>query len=141
MLSQQDIKQIAQKGITPEQIENQLNEFKTGFPFLRLEAAAGIGHGIIAPNADERKSFEAVWNAYKAEGNRIVKFVPASGAASRMFKNMFAFVDADYDTPTTDFDISTISRSSPSMMHSMPFARRMKARESRRLWQMVIIKL
>ena len=104
MLSQQDIKQIAQKGITPEQIENQLNEFKTGFPFLRLEAAAGIGHGIIAPNADERKSFEAVWNAYKAEGNRIVKFVPASGAASRMFKNMFAFVDADYDTPTTDFE-------------------------------------
>ena len=104
MLSQQDIKQIAQKGITPEQIENQLNEFKTGFPFLRLEAAAGIGHGIIAPNADERKSFEAVWNAYKAEGNRIVKFVPASGAASRMFKNMFAFVDADYDTPATDFE-------------------------------------
>ena len=32
MLSQQDLKQIAQKGITPEQIENQLNEFKTGFP-------------------------------------------------------------------------------------------------------------
>ena len=41
MLSQQDLKQIAQKGITQEQIENQLNEFKTGFPFLKLEAAAG----------------------------------------------------------------------------------------------------
>ena len=40
MLSQQDLKQIAQKGITQEQIENQLNEFKTGFPFLKLEAAA-----------------------------------------------------------------------------------------------------
>ena len=34
----------------------------------------------------------------------MVKFVPASGAASRMFKNIFAFVDADYDTPTTDFE-------------------------------------
>ena len=33
-----------------------------------------------------------------------MKFVPASGAASRMFKNMFAFVDADYDVPTTDFE-------------------------------------
>ena len=42
MLSQQDLKQIAQKGITPEQIENQMNEFKTGFPFLKLEAAASI---------------------------------------------------------------------------------------------------
>ena len=104
MLSQQDLKQIAQKGITPEQIENQLNEFKTGFPFLKLEAAAGIGRGIIAPNADERKQYEDIWNQYKAAGNKIVKFVPASGAASRMFKNMFAFVDADYDVPTTDFE-------------------------------------
>ena len=103
MLSQQDLKQIAQKGITQEQIENQLNEFKTGFPFLKLEAAAGIGNGIIAPDADERKALEAAWNAYKAEGKRVVKFVPASGAASRMFKNMFAFVDADYDVPTSDF--------------------------------------
>ena len=104
MLSQQDLKQIAQKGITQEQIENQLNEFKTGFPFLKLEAAAGIGNGIIAPAADERKKYEDIWNAYKAEGKKVVKFVPASGAASRMFKNMFAFVDADYDVPTTDFE-------------------------------------
>ena len=104
MLSEKDLKQIAQKGITPEQIENQLNEFKTGFPFLKLEAAAGIGRGIIAPNADERKKYEDAWNQYKAADNKIVKFVPASGAASRMFKNMFAFVDADYDVPTTDFE-------------------------------------
>ena len=47
MLSQDDLKQIASKGISEEQIKNQLDEFKTGFPFLRLEAAAGIGHGIM----------------------------------------------------------------------------------------------
>ncbi|MBR1388828.1 MAG: DUF4301 family protein [Prevotella sp.] len=104
MLLEQDLKQIAQKGITPEQIENQLNEFKTGFPFLKLEAAASIGNGIIAPAEDERKQLVDTWNAYKAEGKKVVKFVPASGAASRMFKNMFAFVDADYDVPTTDFE-------------------------------------
>ena len=79
MLSQQDLKQIAQKGITQEQIENQLNEFKTGFPFLKLEAAAGIGRGIIAPDAAARKQYEDIWNAYKAAGKRVVKFVPASG--------------------------------------------------------------
>ena len=104
MLEEKDLKQIAQKGITKEQIENQLNEFKTGFPFLKLEAAAGIGNGIIAPDAAERQKLVAAWNEYKAAGKRVVKFVPASGAASRMFKNMFAFVDADYDVPTTDFE-------------------------------------
>ena len=104
MLSQQDLKQIALRGITAEQIENQLNEFKTGFPFLRLEAAAAVGNGIVAPNDEERKQYVSAWENYKAEGHRVVKFVPASGAASRMFKNMFAFVDADYDVPTTDFE-------------------------------------
>ena len=104
MLAEKDLKQIAQKGITKEQIENQLNEFKTGFPFLKLEAAAGIGKGIIAPDAAERQKLVDAWNEYKAAGKRVVKFVPASGAASRMFKNMFAFVDADYDVPTTDFE-------------------------------------
>ncbi len=104
MLSQQDLKQIALRGITEEQIETQLNEFKTGFPFLRLEAAAAVGNGIVAPNGEERQQYVKAWEDYKAEGHRVVKFVPASGAASRMFKNMFAFVDADYDVPTTDFE-------------------------------------
>ena len=104
MLSEKDLQQIAQRGISQEQIETQLKEFETGFPFLRLEAAAAVGNGILAPSADERQSYVKAWEDYKAEGHRVVKFVPASGAASRMFKNMFAFVDADYDVPTTDFE-------------------------------------
>ena len=113
MLSNQDLRQIAQKGITEEQINMQLDEFKTGFPFLRLEAAASIGNGIVAPDETARKDYVNVWNAYKAEGKKIVKFVPASGAASRMFKDMFAFLNADYDTPA----ILTISTNSHSMMN------------------------
>ena len=104
MLTEKDLKQIAQRGITEEQIKTQLKEFETGFPFLKLEAAASVGNGIVAPNESERKLYVKVWEDYKAAGKRIVKFVPASGAASRMFKNMFAFVDADYDVPTTDFE-------------------------------------
>ena len=104
MLSEQDLKQIAARGITEEQVNHQLGQFKTGFPFLKLEAAAAIGKGIEAPDEEARaKSIEA-WNQYKQEGHKIVKFVPASGAASRMFKDMFAFVDAPYDVPTTDFE-------------------------------------
>ena len=104
MLTQQDLKQIAQRGISEEKIETQLKQFETGFPFLRLEAAAAVGNGIVAPNDEERKQYVGAWERYKAAGHRVVKFVPASGAASRMFKNMFAFVDADYDEPSTDFE-------------------------------------
>ncbi len=104
MLSPEDLKQIAAKGITEEQVLTQLEEFKKGFPFLKLESAAGIGHGVIAPADSERAGYIAKWEAYKAEGRKIVKFVPASGAASRMFKDMFAFLGADYDRPTTDFE-------------------------------------
>ncbi len=104
MLSQQDLKQIAQKGISEEQINTQLEEFKTGFPFLKIEAAAGIGQGIIRLEEQARKAYVDQWNEYKKEGHTIVKFVPASGAASRMFKDVFAFLDAAYDVPTTDFE-------------------------------------
>ena len=104
MLSQQDLKQISAKGISEEQICAQLEQFKQGFPFLKLEAPAAIGKGIMAPNEEERKRYVDAWNRYKAEGKVIVKFVPASGAASRMFKDMFAFLDADYEVPTTSFE-------------------------------------
>jgi hypothetical protein len=104
MLTQQDLKQIAQRGISEEQIETQLKQFATGFPFLKLEAAAAVGNGIVAPSAEERQQYVEAWQQYKAEGKRVVKFVPASGAASRMFKNIFSFVDGDSDVPATDFE-------------------------------------
>lgn len=104
MLSQDDLRQISEKGISEEQLENQLQEFKTGFPFLRLEAAAEIGKGIVAPSSEECANYEKAWEDYKAAGHKVVKFVPASGAASRMFKNMFAFLSADYNEPSTDFE-------------------------------------
>lgn len=104
MLSQEDLKQIADKGISEQKIETQLEEIKNGFPYLKLEAAASVGHGIMALNENECNKFESTWEEYKANGATIVKFVPASGAASRMFKNLFTFLQADYDTPQTDFE-------------------------------------
>ena len=104
MLSQQDLQQIAARGISEEQVEKQLRQHAEGFPFLKLEGAAAIGKGIVAPSDEERAGFVNAWNAYKAEGHKVVKFVPASGAASRMFKNLFGFLDAPYDEPQTDFE-------------------------------------
>ena len=104
MLSQNDLKQIAAKGITEEQINAQLANFKNGFPFLRLKAAASIEDGIVATGEADMKAYIKAWDDYKKQGHKIVKFVPASGAASRMFKDMFAFLDADYQVPTTPFE-------------------------------------
>ena len=104
MLSPKDLEQIAKKGISEKQIETQLAEFKTGFPFLKLEAAASVEKGILSPSENDVEKYTSVWNKYKATGKKIVKFVPASGAASRMFKNMFAFLDAEYEAPETDFE-------------------------------------
>ena len=104
MFTQEDLKQIESKGITVAQVESQLEDFKNGFPFLKLKSAAAIGNGILACNDAERDSYISAWESYKSEGKDIVKFVPASGAASRMFKDLFAFADAAYDVPTTDFE-------------------------------------
>ena len=97
-LSEKDLQQIAAKGITPEKLEQQLGEFKTGFPFLKLEGPAAIGQGIVAPTPDEVKQYVQAWNDYKAQGRKIVKFVPASGAASRMFKNLFEYLENGEET-------------------------------------------
>lgn len=104
MLTDTELQQIASKGISEEQLQSQLDSFEKGFPFLRLRAAAGTSNGVIVPTAEERESYVNTWNRYKQEGHRITKFVPASGAASRMFKAIFEFVDAVYDVPTTDFE-------------------------------------
>lgn len=104
MFNAEDILQIEQKGMNEALINAQLENFKNGFDFLKLEGAAAVGKGIVAPTEDEAEAYIQAWNNYKAEGHNITKFVPASGAASRMFKNLFEFLNADYEAPATDFE-------------------------------------
>ena len=105
MLTHEDKELLAKKGISEQQIEEQLACFEHGFPFLRLAAAASVeNNGIMVADEAMQKKYLAAWDAYKDGDRKIVKFVPASGAASRMFKNMFEFLGADYDVPTTDFE-------------------------------------
>lgn len=104
MITDNDRIQCEQKGISPQVVEQQLERFKQGFPFLRLQAAASTEKGIVVLGPEEQEACIKKWEEYKAEGHHITKFVPASGAATRMFKNMFDFLNADYDVPTTDFE-------------------------------------
>lgn len=99
MFNEQDLSQIASKGISPETVETQLNRFSAGFPYLRLAASATIGNGITKLLPEQEQGAIERWSKYLADGGEVIKFVPASGAASRMFKALFSFVDGDDDTP------------------------------------------
>ncbi|MCQ2095971.1 MAG: DUF4301 family protein [Bacteroidaceae bacterium] len=103
-MTQQDIDLLSKKGISEETVAHQLEQFKTGFPFLRLSDAASIANGgIKSPDAQAKAGYLKAWEDYLDSGHKVLKFVPASGAASRMFKELFAFLDGESDTPDNDF--------------------------------------
>ena len=104
MISKADQLLLSKKGISAEQVAEQLKTFKTGFPFLKIDAAATIGRGVLQLAGNEIEEYLAAWDNYCTAGNDILKFVPASGAASRMFKDLFSFLSAEYDVPETDFE-------------------------------------
>ena len=105
MFDEKDLEQFKKKGTNAENVKAQLELIRNGFPYLELEAAASIGNGIMAFDDSQRNVYIKTWDAYCSDGKHsITKFVPASGAASRMFKDLFAFLDADYSVPTTKFE-------------------------------------
>ncbi len=104
MLNANDLELLAQKGISEKQIEEQLECFKKGFPFLDITSSASVEKGIFVIPHEEQASYLTAWDNYLAENKKIVKFVPASGAASRMFKNLYEFLSASYEEPTTAFE-------------------------------------
>ena len=104
MISSADQELLNRKGISEQKMSEQLKNFVTGFPFLKVEAAASVEKGILVPTASEVENYLAVWDEYCKGGNNILKFVPASGAASRMFKDLFSFLDGEANEPTSDFE-------------------------------------
>ena len=95
----QDLEQLAARGISVEKAEAQLECFRKGFPELDIVAPASTKNGILAPKRAEQEAYIAAWQEYLKEGHKILKFVPASGAASRMFKNLFQYLEDGIETP------------------------------------------
>ncbi len=85
-----DLQQIKAKGIDVEIVEKQLENFKKGFPFIHLVAPATPDRGLLSLNEKDVNKFEQYFDDHK-DDYEILKFVPASGAASRMFKHLLAF--------------------------------------------------
>lgn len=94
----QDLEQLEARGISVAKAEEQLEHFRTGFPALDIVAAASTKDGILAPTKKEQDEYIRIWEEYLAEGHKILKFVPASGAASRMFKNLFQYLEDGEET-------------------------------------------
>lgn len=82
---------MEERGLTPAALETQLKNFREGFPFLPVTRAASCGDGIRVLDAAGIEQAAARYDRAK-ESLRVVKFVPASGAATRMFKDLFEFV-------------------------------------------------
>lgn len=99
MFTAEDLALLKEKQISEQQVETQLENFKNGFPFLPIADAASLKKGIKSLSDAEEIAFLNTWEQYLTENHTILKFVPASGAASRMFKFLFEFLDADFDEP------------------------------------------
>lgn len=103
MFNDKDLELFKKRHMTVAQIEKQLDYFKTGFPYLKLVSAATVGNGVVKLSEEEEKHYVALWDEYVSGDGDILKFVPASGAASRMFKDLFAFLDAESNEPESEF--------------------------------------
>lgn len=91
MFSKEDIEFIEQRGQNLEQISIQIERFTNGFPFVNLDSPATPGNGIEVFGSEKT---EELCRFYENESVqlKVLKFVPASGAATRMFKTLFEFL-------------------------------------------------
>lgn len=94
MFTEKDIQQIKTRGNDLNIVIKQVENFKNGFPFLELIDAASIDNGIISLNDSDIDKMAAFYDTKIVEGIHPLKFIPASGAASRMFKALYEALDS-----------------------------------------------
>lgn len=92
--TEEDLRQMSDHGITRAEVEHQLELFEEGFPFPDIVRSADEEHGIrVLTEEQKREALETWGSALKDPKLRVMKFVPASGAASRMFRDLFAYME------------------------------------------------
>ena len=104
MFTQEDLELLEHKGISLEKVNKQLKSFHDGFPYLKLAGSATLESGILQVQDAESTRYRMIWDNYLHENKQILKFVPASGAATRMFKDLFAFLNGESQEPATAFE-------------------------------------
>lgn len=104
MMEEKDVALLHKKGISLTTFNEQLACFKKGFPFLNIKKAASINEGIRRIANNEISEIENKWESFLQTPKSILKFVPASGAASRMFKDLFEFIESERTLPENNFE-------------------------------------
>lgn len=94
MFTEKDLAQLASHGVTPEKVNLEIENFKKGFPYLPISRPASKDDGIISFSEEKCKEMAKDFDV-KIKTKDIIKFVPASGAATRMFKALYEFVEKD----------------------------------------------
>lgn len=96
LFTTEDLALLEARGISLEEATRQVQAMRTGFPYLQILASASLERGIVRIDASEEATYMQAWMDYLASPSAYVcKMVPASGAASRMFKSLFSYIDAD----------------------------------------------
>ncbi|HTN68000.1 MAG TPA: DUF4301 family protein [Dysgonamonadaceae bacterium] len=103
--SVEDKKQLQEKEISEKTIIGQLHYFEKGFPSLHILEPASVNKSILQIDESDQLRYISAWERYLGTDRKVTKFVPASGAASRMFMDLFSFLDSTSEEPTTDFEI------------------------------------
>ena len=123
MLQPEDLTLLEAKGISEAQVKAQLDRFAKGFPFLTIIEASTPGRGITVLTPEQEEAARNRWRAYLADGGEVCKFVPASGAASRMFKALFEFVDGPDALPAEGSPVAKLIAD----FDKLPFAEELDA--------------
>ncbi len=92
---EKDLRQIQSQGTTLEKILSDIDFFKKGFPFVRLDRPCTVGDGITVLQSEDLDRLDRLGaiSSQAARSGRVTKFVPASGAASRMFQFLLSVKD------------------------------------------------
>ncbi len=101
MLHPKDLEQIKKKNITEQDVKQQIEIFKCGIPPIDLAAPATPGDGIFIPGKEQVDNYKKKYEREIKEFS-VLKFVPASGAATRMFKNVYEWKEKLKKNPDTD---------------------------------------
>jgi len=92
IFTESDMRQIKKEGLTADQVLKQIDLFKRGVFPVRLNRPCTINDGIVTIPKDNLKSITAL-HEEEARKGRMLKFVPASGAASRMFRDWYIYLE------------------------------------------------
>ncbi len=96
MLSNKDIEQINAHGLSENEVLERLKRFSIGFPPTKIVRAATPNDGIMIADEQTRENYNAFYDKY-VRNIKTAKFVPASGAASRMFKDLYEYSESEND--------------------------------------------